>query len=206
MDSASDSSPFPGFEHLYDLNCGISDRPFRALIPVQNDRMEILRISHAELAPPHPLRAEWAMGSSRPSDVIGDSGSNSLLLSQRVTTALEHAGVTGWRPFPISLTGRKGEPITGYFLLQITGRCGPINDSLSEVVQRAMPARVRPLLKGLYFDPKTWDGSDVFTIDHKGYIFVTEKVGRVLLKLRASNVRLERLSESERIPWPRKDA
>ena len=76
---------------------------------------------------------------------------------------------------------KDGDRLQGYVGLSIRGRCGPIDDSLSERVPKQYPGGVFPVLKGMYFDPATWDGSDVFTVKGRAsFICVLDSVRAAL--------------------------
>ena len=56
-----------------------------------------------------------------------------------------------------------------------------------------------PGLRGLLFDPATWDGSDVFTPETTTFVLVTDAVREALEAASPSNLRLERITEIERM-------
>ena len=75
------------------------------------------------------------------------------------------------------------------------GRCGPIDNSRSEIIQKRLPGGWVPHWKGLYFDPATWDGSDIFQPEGTGYILVVESVKRALVRAKVKNLVFKRLDE-----------
>jgi hypothetical protein len=76
-----------------------------------------------------------------------------------------------------------------YLGLTIVGRAGPIDDARSEVRLKRYPARSRPALYGLYFDPATWDGSDLFVSDEEAaWPFATSKVERLFREASVRNI------------------
>jgi hypothetical protein len=82
--------------------------------------------------------------------------------------------------------------------LVVTGRCGAIDRSRSEIVLYEYPAGWFPDGRGLFFAEDSWDGTDVFMADDEtGYIFVTDRVRRALAK--TANVMFEAAAEV-RIP------
>jgi hypothetical protein len=52
---------------------------------------------------------------------------------------------------------------------------------------------------GLYFDLKTWDGSDIFVPESTGYTIVTEQVKIAIEKAKFKNIYFKRLTEFERM-------
>lgn len=196
MASTSTSRPFPGFSSAYYFASTGSNRSFHA--DVDMTREQAFGLTRAEMMLPEPVPARWFMGSKKPSDLIGTTMATPLLVSDRVVTLLRDAGFTGWRTYPVDLVGHNSAPIPGYHGLAIHGRCGPIDDSKSVQVSKQFPGGVFPVWMGLYFDPDTWDGSDLFmSEDGSGWKFVVEDVKRAFQKAKIRNVRFERLDEVE---------
>ena len=157
-----------------------------------------ISVLHAECNPNPELKVHETTG-SRAYDVLG-STILLYLVSQRFRSGLRAAGVTGWDSLPID-TGFFG-PITGYEVLRVLGRCGPIDNSKSERVILPPPVpkgAAMPGWRGLYFDPSSWDGSDIFGPKATGQIFVTEKAAGVIRQMKPSNVHLEPLASVERM-------
>ncbi len=98
------------------------------------------------------------------------------LISDRFKNVLENSGITGWKSYPISLFGKKGNPIEGYNGFSITGRAGEMqkfNQLPSEYGYSADSA-------GYYFDIETWDGSDLFNTEGSWHIIASERFIKVL--------------------------
>jgi hypothetical protein len=97
---------------------------------------------------------------------------------------------------------KDGSELPGYHGLAVTGRCGPIDDSLSDEVVLPPPVprgRARRALRGICFDSATWDGSDVFTPEGYTASFVVERVKTAVEAAGITNVEFARLSETNRI-------
>lgn len=147
-----------------------------------------------------PLRAEWAMGAAKPGDIVWTTLAMPLLLSQRAVGVLREGEFSGWDVVGVDLHGRAGEQLPTYHYLCVRGRCGPIENFRSERIEKIYPGGVFPMWKGLYFDPVTWDGSDVFMpAGNVGWIFVVERVKRAFEKAKIKNVIFTRLEEVERL-------
>lgn len=182
MDSRSSFRPFPGFSSIYCLTSGGSEQPFHADVEIETSEQNV-NITRAEMMPPNPVQARWALGSKKPSDIIWTTFAVSLLVSERVITILRNSGFTGWSTYPVELFGQDGALIPGYYGFSIYGRCGSIDESKAVQIPRIFPGGVFPVWLGLYFDPDTWDGSDLFMPgDNWGSIFVTEEVMWTLKK------------------------
>jgi hypothetical protein len=124
------------------------------------------------------------------------------LVSHHLISVLREAGFTGWTTIPAHVFSKAKAQIPGYHVFGVTGRCGRIDNTRSTQVWR--PAKETPEKKfrtwlGLYFDPPTWDGSDIFGPDHTGWIFVVQKVKDALVKAKITNVSFEALTQIERL-------
>jgi hypothetical protein len=93
------------------------------------------------------------------------------LISKRVSDALVEANVTGWDAEPMVLMdGRKEVP--NYALLVIVGRSGPLDHSKCPIEVEIFPATGRQvhMQHGLFFDPESWDGSNLFVPDGSSFL------------------------------------
>jgi hypothetical protein len=152
-----------------------------------------------EIDPPGELRFEHAGGWSF-TDVLNATSGQLMLLSARVCEAM--MPFSGWRPLPAVVVGTDGSERRGYVVLCVEGRSGPIDDALSERVTLPPPvpgAPGGPGLRGLYFEPGTWDGSDVFAPEGTTLTFMTQDVGRAIERLEPTNALIEQLSEIEQM-------
>ncbi len=191
--------PFPGFDRLFEAHDPLASRPFRGRFGDHEDAFEL---SRGEKDPPHPVRITWSMGAAIPGDVIWTTSAHPLILSARVIDLFAQHGITGWSTYPVRVTTKEGDDAGRFFGLAVTGRCGVIDLSKSRIELQQKPGGYYPYFRGQYFDPESWDGSDlcVQVRDEKGKSstqrFVTERVVRLLKRHRIRNVRMERLSEA----------
>jgi hypothetical protein len=175
-----------------------SGNPFHA--DVEMTREQSRGLTRAEMTLPHPVQARWFMGRKKPSDLIGTTFAVPLLVSERVIALLRDEGFTGWSTYDVDLVGHDGAPIPGYYGLAIHGRCGPIDYDKSEEIPTITPGGVSSHWFGLYFDPDTWDGSDLFmSEDNSGFKFVVDEVKRAFEKAKIKNVEFTNLAEIERL-------
>jgi hypothetical protein len=120
------------------------------------------------------------------------------LVSDRFVGVLE--GFSGWQTYPVEIYTERGKAVQGYHGLAITGRCGPIDDELSPVMVlppavphgEAMPHRI-----GIRFWPETWDGSDLFIPEGRGWVLVTQEVHDALSAAKITGIELDRITEIE---------
>ena len=148
-----------------------------------------------EIDPPGELRYEHA-GGRRFMDVVNSNSGMLMLLSARLCEAM--TPFSGWRPLPAVIVATDGSERDDYVVLCVEGRSGPIDDALSERVTLPPPvpgAPGGPGLRGLYFEPDTWDGSDVFAPEGTTLTFMTQDVSRAIERLKPTNTLIQRLSE-----------
>jgi hypothetical protein len=133
-----------------------------------------------------------------PADFIWTHFTDLVAVSDRVVALLSHRELKGWRTYPVKVFGKDGAEIGGYSGLAIAGRCGPIDLSRSPRVQlsaRVPGGRMPWRRKGLFFEPATWDGSDLFLPSGSGWILVTRRLKEAFEAEKIANVRFEPTNE-----------
>ena len=121
-----------------------------------------------------------------------------LLISERFLDTLLEVRATGWGTYPVRPYDRAGLELPGYHGLAVTGRAGPIDRSRSRIEllpppvpeEQAMYAEI-----GMYFDPGTWDGSDIFMPEGTLAVCVVERVKQALEERKLTNIEFTPLSE-----------
>ena len=150
-----------------------------------------------------PIYFKHSYGSKKLLDILTTDGVF-WLISEKMKNLLEENRITGWKTYPIKLFYKKMEPIEGYYGFSITGRCGPIDFSKSEIIKHTstvyeehvwvegkgyQPVQLeKPYVytwkeyKGLHIDLDSWDGSDFINpmIPEVRMTIVTQKVVNVL--------------------------
>jgi hypothetical protein len=155
-------------------------------------------LTRAEVHPAHPVAVGWAMGSTEPGAVIWTTHVAPIIIADSVVNLLRAHGFTGWSLYPVSARNKQGQPVPGYSGLAVTGRCGDIDFSMSVKIPRIRPAGIFPVLKGLLFDPASWDGSDFFMPARRsGHVFVVEEVKKAFERAKIRNVSFEALDQVE---------
>lgn len=130
-------------------------------------------------------------------DVLDTGWPGLFLISDHLKFVLEKNNTTGWKCFEIKLLDKKEKEIKGYQGLSVTGRCGAIDHSQSEIIEKRM-VPTGPLTryyKGLYIGLDKWDGRDFFLPEEYFGIVVTSKVTNVLKINKVTNVKLKELSD-----------
>lgn len=123
------------------------------------------------------------MGRNPSGDIITTGLAAIWLISDRIVTLLQREGITGWKPYPVEVTGKGSAPVTGYHGFFVTGRCGPI-DPRRSVVKTLPPLypgdEGEQVRLGLYFDLETWDGSDIFVAPNSNVVMVIQRVKELM--------------------------
>ena len=203
MASRSDSEISLDCAHAYELGEGreglkSGGGAVRVRSRTSLDQFALLR---AEYIPSEPVTFEWDSG-DQPLDVIGTTHASLILVSMRFVDVLRQHSFTGWTTWPALIQWPDGGDLGGYRGIAVLGRCGPIDDSLSDEVVLPPPVaggRARRALRGLCFAPDSWDGSHIFTCDSGGgAIFVTEAVREAVARAHLTNVSVMKLADIER--------
>jgi hypothetical protein len=187
---------FPGFQNIFSLGEPFATRPFRGSLREAAPGLNHYALASGQVVPCEPIRIV-AYGGRELTDFIWTDAAVVRLVSQRLLELLRASGIVGWSTFPVEVYGRRGEAISGFEGLSVTGRCGKINAAMSTPIQKRMPGGFFPYFKGYFFKPETWDGSDVFAPDGTSHIFVTRAVHDCLRDGHARNVAYQPLTEIE---------
>jgi hypothetical protein len=145
-----------------------------------------------------PVIFKQAYG-KRLDDVIRTGHAILYLISDKMKAVLEENCLTGWKTFTVKVLTKKGEEIEGYHGLSITGRCGEIDESKSEIIMKQfVPNGVfAKYYKGLHIGLDKWDGSDFFLPEKYFGTIVTSRVAEILKREKLTNIRLENLADIE---------
>lgn len=148
-----------------------------------------------------PLEFKYHSG-SKPMDLVGTTHAWIKLFSEKVINILEKEGFKGWSTIPAKIFGKEGKDVDGYHVIQVRGHCGRIDDSKSReetIPPKSSKGKPRTALMGLYFDPESWDGSDIFSPEETGFIFVTKKVKQALEEAKVINIDFTPITEIENV-------
>ena len=145
-----------------------------------------------------------ASGSKKFWDVISTSGVL-YVFSEKVVKLLQNNNITGCKFYPITI---KGHEDLKYYLLTITGKCGPLDDSKAKLIETlsspatkihntiiTIPKQQFSVMKGKSVRLETWNGCDFFLVENTLESLVTERVKDLFKKHRINNVYLEDLKD-----------
>jgi len=129
-----------------------------------------------------------------------DTGTVALhLISKKFRELLEQTGLTGWKTFEIKIVGKSGIELNDYYGLTITGHCGKIDESKSEIIRKQCVPNgpLAEYRKGLYVGLDEWDGSDLFCPDGTSFLITTKKATDIIKANKISNVEFKNLADIE---------
>lgn len=132
-------------------------------------------------------------------DVLDTGWPSLFLISDKMKAILEESALTGWQTFEVRLLDKKGQELQGYHGLSITGRCGKIDFSKSEIIEKRLASNA-PLVKyykGLHIGLDKWGNNDFFLPEKYFGIIITGRAAEVLKTSKLTNIRLENLGEIE---------
>jgi len=145
-------------------------------VPSRSRATELFR---GEWLPDRPLLANPSLG-NRVGDLVGTGWAGLYLASSAFQAAIDR--FRGWKTYAIEPVGT-AERLKGFDGLAITGRFGPIDEIWEDP---AISGRF-----GMYVDPETWDGSDLFAASNRIGIYVSKAVADALVERALTNVALE---------------
>ncbi|MBI4330930.1 MAG: hypothetical protein HY673_06595 [Chloroflexi bacterium] len=186
------------YSNFYMLEEPGATRPLRLKAQQEFAWRNSFELYSGEFRPPEPVLLKAFMGGQL-ADFLWASSVFITCISQRVLGLLKANGFTGWDTYPVEAYGRRGEPLPGYHGFAVKSWAGKINLAKSPIIDKpplvpgADPYRV---YRGLYFDEKNWDGSDVFRLA-AGETVITGRVKDVFKKAKVTNILLTPLDEFE---------
>ena len=131
---------------------------------------------------------------------ILDTGPASLyLISNKFKKVLIDHEFTGWKVFDVEVFDKRGQQVFGYTGLSVTGRCGPIDYSKSQIIEKQLVPNGKPIkyYKGQHVGLNTWDESDMFLPEGNTGIVITQEVSNAMKSSKLSNVVLQNLADFE---------
>jgi hypothetical protein len=152
------------------------------------EKLDSLAVLRGQAEAPAPLRFDRVDGRT-PADMMETTSIFIWLVSAVLVDCLRSCGATGWGTIPAVL--RDGQRvINGYHVLTVSGRAGPTDRSIARDA-RSDEYPLDGARVGVYFDPSSWDGTDVFMTADTAHVLVTERVKKALVARRLRNVRVE---------------
>ena len=67
-------------------------------------------------------------------DILGVGWPTLYVISEKIKNIFEKNNLTGWKTFPVEVLNKRKKKMEGYYGMSITGKCGPVDDSKSEIV------------------------------------------------------------------------
>lgn len=157
---------------------------------------QLIRGEYGRLKFPLVFKQEYG---NKLADILDTGWASLYLISDNLKKLLEHNGLSGWRTFPVAVLSKEGREIEGFHGLSITGRCGAIDFTKTEIIKKALVpgGPMGEFYKGLPIDIETWDNSDFFIPDNYFGIIISKQAFEILNGSHLSNIHLLSISEVE---------
>jgi hypothetical protein len=194
------TSPFHKQQSFFTFSDPLATQPYRLHLMPRADILTATQVNdlvRGSLSLDEPLVFKAGRG-GKATDVLWEYGIL-FFFSESLRRLLTEEGVSGWTTYPVELYDRKGNHLPGYQRIAVTGRKCLRDYSRSLIVDKPPPVpggRGYQVYRGLYFDERQWDGSDMFWVSDGG-IVVTEKVFGLFRRHKIRNVKLTLHSEVE---------
>jgi len=132
-------------------------------------------------------------------DMLDTGWPGLFLISYRMKIILEQNELTGWKTFTVKVLDKRGHEIENYHGLSILGRCGPVDYSKSEIIEKRIVPQgpLGKYYKGFPVGLDKWDESDFFLPDKNFGTIVTQKVMELFKKNKITNTIFRNLAEIE---------
>ncbi len=132
-------------------------------------------------------------------DIINTGWAGLYLISDKLRDLLTEHNLSGWQTFPVKIYDKKDNEINGYHGFSVLGRSGTIDYSNCTFTEkRFVPTGpICKYYKGATINPEEWDGHDFFRPRGSLHTLTTEKVYKVLTKIKLSNIEFEKLDDIE---------
>ena len=177
----------------------IGSKEFHPIDPNKSylfDENKLLLGDYSNISFPVVFKQEYG---KKLQDILDTGTATLYLISDKMKATFEDNNLTGWKTFEVKILDKQDKEIQGYHGLSITGRCGKIDYSQSEIVEkRCVPeGPLGKYYRGLYVGLDKWDGSDFFLPEKNFGTVITNRVADILKKNKFTNICLENLAEIE---------
>jgi hypothetical protein len=162
-----------------------------------DDDWDDIAIFRGDQVPDRPVAFRRDEGRTR-YDLIGTTLALPKLVSDRFVEVLEQHELTGWRAYPVDVADELGGRMEGLNGLVVTGRSGPPIEKWSDEVMippQTSRGQFGTRLKGVYFEPDTWDETDLFLPGSAGFVLGSASAARAIRGAGITNVTIEPLTD-----------
>ena len=132
-------------------------------------------------------------------DILGVGWPPLYVISEKIKNIFEKNNLTGWKTFPVEVLDKRKRKIEGYYGMTITGKCGPVDNSKSEIVLSQDSYFLgEKAYKGYYIGLDKWDGSDFFIPEEDSWLIGSQKVVDVFKENQIKRLKPVNLADVER--------
>jgi hypothetical protein len=161
-----------------------------------SDEHRLIRGDYTDISFPVVFKQEYG---NKLQDILDTGWASLYLISDKMITVLEENALTGWKTFAVKVLDKQGQEISGYHGLSITGRCGKIDYSKSEITEKRLVPNgpLAKYYKSLHISLDEWDGTDFFLPGKTLWTIMTRTAAEALKKNKLTNIKLENIAEIE---------
>jgi len=161
-----------------------------------SDHLKLILGDYGNIVFPVSFHQEYGKNMT---DILDTGYSSLYLISDKMVRTMQEHKLEGWKTFDCKLFDKKGNEVHGYHGLSITGRCGEIDYSKSEIIKKQLVAggSITDYYKGKYINPETFDKGDFFLPKNNYGPIINTRAMKALSGARLSNIRFKALSEIE---------
>jgi len=183
------------FSNFFVVEDPASKKNYRGQIV--NEFNEFGKLLRADYKVNH-LDIKYLEGSGEPSNLFWNMVTDPFCVSQTLLELIRNANISGWTGISTTVLTKSGsKSIDNYFAITVNGRANSIDYLQTDIIFEQLPGGQFPSFKGLFFDPESWDGSDIFMArpnnnsksKYTAFIYVTKKFVDTLKKNKVSNIR-----------------
>lgn len=145
-----------------------------------------------------PVRFKQEYG-NKLQDILDTGWAGLYLISDKMKSVLEENNFTGWKTFPVNVLNKQGQEIKSYHGFSVTGRCGKIDYTKSETIEKRLfiNGSLTKYYKGLHIGLDEWDNTDFFLPKNCFGIIITKQVCEIFKKNKMSNIKFVNLADIE---------
>jgi hypothetical protein len=188
------------YDILFRLYDPFANRPLRLSPRDQNwlHSEQIDLLFKGEWQPPEPIVLRASTGEEL-KDFLWTDYPPIVCISDRVKDLLLNNQFTGWSIYPVTVYDREGNQLFNYSGFSVKSSVGNLEIDRSPIINKlpvVIGGQPWKVYKGMFFNEKKWDGSNIFRIE-KSFIIITRDVQIIFKHAKVTNIKLQTLSEVE---------
>lgn len=188
------------FSNFFIVDDPLSKKNFRGKITDQINNPWLLIRSEIDL---DKLTIEHLEGGQEPGSLFWNQVNDPFCIHNDLLDILRKNEISGWSAIPVTIESKNGIKNSSFSALKIHGRANAIDYLESDVVFVQTPRGRSASFKGLYFEPESWDGSDLFMSRSDNYgkstafVYASKKLVEIFKKAKVKNIKFTNFNDFE---------